>query len=223
MKIAFAALVLFGAAAIAGVAQPHLAHSAAAPTKTITVSGVGTVETVPDRASFSFTVTTQADTAKAAMARNATAADAVAAALKGAKIQTSGISLNPNFTDDGTSITGYTASTTVTADAELTKLGGLIDAAVNAGANGVYGPVFSRSDRDKLYRDALKDALKDAKSKAEALADGAGLTLGEIKSVTEGASAGPIPVDVRAMDSAAKIEPGTQTIEASVTVTYSAS
>jgi uncharacterized protein YggE len=157
------------------------------------------------------------------MARNATAADAVAAALKGAKIQTSGISLNPNFTENGTSITGYTASTTVTADAELTKLGGLIDAAVNAGANGVYGPVFSRSDRDKLYRDALKDSLKDAKAKAEALAAGAGLTLGEIKSVTEGASAGPIPVDVRAMDSAAKIEPGTQTIEASVTVTYSAS
>lgn len=223
MKLTLAALVLFGAAAVAGVAQPQLARSAATPAKTITVGGAGAVETVPDRASFSFTVTTQADTAKSAMARNATAADAVAAALKGARIQTSGISLNPNLTEDGTTITGYTASTTVTADAELTKLGGLIDAAVAAGANGVYGPVFSRSDREQLYRDALKDALKDARTKAEALAAGSGLTLGEITSIAEGAVGGPVPVDVRAMDSAAKIEPGTQEIAATVTVTYSAS
>lgn len=222
MKIAFAALVLFGAAAIAGVAQPTLARSAAAPAKTITVDGAGSVETVPDRATFSFSVTTQAPTAKAAMARNGDAADAVTAALGGARLQTSGIMLNPTFSEDGSSITGYSASTTISADAELSTLGGLIDAAVAAGANGVSGPTFSRSDRDKLYRDALKEALKDARSKAEALAAGAGLTLGEIASIAEGGGGGgPVPLD-GAADRATAIEPGTQTVDASVTVTYSA-
>jgi uncharacterized protein len=224
MKIAFAALVLFGAAAIAGVAQPHFARSASTPAaKTITVTGAGTVETVPDRATFSFTVTTQAPTAKAAMSRNATEADAVAAALKGAKLQTSGLMLNPQFDERGTTIVGYTASTTVTAEAELAKMGALIDAAVAAGANGVFGPSFSRSDRDALYRDALKKAVADAKTKAQALAGGSGLTLGEITSIVEGGGAQPVPIYSAAADAKASLEPGTQTIDATVTVTYNAS
>src|SRR5919206_5279667 len=109
MKILLASLALFGAAAIAGVAQPHVAHSAAASdTKTVTVTGNGSIETVPDRATFSFTVTTQADTAKAALAKNGATADAVAAALRGAKVQTSDVSLSPRTNDDGTAIVGYT-------------------------------------------------------------------------------------------------------------------
>ena len=226
MKIVLASLVLFGAAALAGVAQPHFAHSAdiAPAPKTITVSGSGSVETVPDRASVSFTVSFNADTAKAAMAANAAAAEKVDEALKsGAKLTTSGISLDPRYDDSGQKLLGYTASTTLTADAELAKIGGLIDAAVAAGANGIAGPSFTRSDTDSLYRDALKDALADAKAKAEALAAASGLTLGEIKTMSEGSQASaPIPYASAAKDAAVPIEPGTQTIDASVTVTYEA-
>jgi uncharacterized protein len=225
MKIVLASLVLFGAAAIAGVAQPHFARSAdtqPAP-KTITVTGSGSVETVPDRATVSFTVTTNGDTAKAAMAANAGAAAKVDTALQGAKLQTSGISLDPRYDDSGQKLLGYTASTTLTADAELTKIGGLIDAAVAAGATGISGPSFTRSDTDALYRDALKDALADAKAKAQALAAGAGLTLGELKSMSEG-SQSPVPIAYAsaAKDAAVPIEPGTQTVDATVTVTYEA-
>ena len=225
MKIVLASLVLFGAAALAGVAQPHFAHSAdttPAP-KTITVTGAGSVQTVPDRATVSFTVSSTADTAKAAMAANAAAAQKVHDALTGAKLTTSGISLDPRYDDSGQKLLGYAASTTLTADAELAKIGGLIDAAVAAGANGISGPSFTRSDTDALYRDALKDALADAKTKAQALAAGAGLTLGAIKSVTEGAQASaPIPYASAAKDAAVPIEPGTQTVDATVTVTYEA-
>lgn len=226
MKIVLASLVLFGAAALAGVAQPHFAHSADTPApKTITVTGAGSVETVPDRAAVSFTVTSNADTAKAAMAAAAAAATKVDDALKGAKLTTSGISLDPRYDDSGQKLLGYAASTTLTADAELAKIGGLIDAAVAAGATGVSGPSFTRSDTDALYRDALKDALGDAKAKAQALAAGAGLTLGEIRSVSEGAqSPGPQPLYAAAAgkDAAMPIEPGTQTVNATVTVTYAA-
>jgi uncharacterized protein YggE len=225
MRTLLASLVLFGAAAVAGVAQPHLAHSAdTPPPKTITVTGAGSVETVPDRATVSFTVTTNADTAKAAMAANGDAAQKVADALKpNATLQTSGIGLNPRYDDSGQKLLGYTASTTLTADAALAKIGGLIDAGVAAGANGISGPSFTRSDTAALYRDALKDALADAKAKAQALAAASGLTLGEITSMTEGAQAsGPQPLYSAAKDAAVPIEPGTQTVDAAVTVTYEA-
>jgi uncharacterized protein YggE len=218
MNIALASLVLFGAAAVAGVAQPNSAHSAAAgpASRSITVTGSGTVETVPDRAVFSFTVSTNAGTAKAALARTTTRSDAVVAALRGARVQTSELSLVPRTNDAGTAILGYTASTTVSADAELAQAGGLIDAAVDAGADGVSGPAWSRSDRDALYRNALRAAVADARAKAAALADGAGLTLGELTSLTEGGDVAQPAVD------ALKLEPGTQTIDASVTVTFAA-
>jgi len=224
MKIFSAVLVLFAAAAIAGVAQPQLAQTAAAPAgQTITVTGNGSVETVPDRATFSFTVTSNAETAKAALAKNETASDAVVAALKsGAKVQTSSFGVDPRFDDNGQTILGYTASTTITADADLSKIGGLIDAAVAAGADGVSGPSFSRSDRDALYRDALKDAVADAHTKASALAVAAGITLGDVKSLTEGASFSPVPLAAADGAMQAKLEPGTQTIDATVTVTYEA-
>jgi len=223
MKILLAGLALFGAAAIAGVAQPQLAHSTATDTKTISVTGNGSIETVPDRATFSFTVTTNADTAKAALAKNGATADAVAAALQGAKIQTSDVMLQPRMNDDGTAVLGYTASTTVTAESELAKAGPLVDAAVDAGATGVSGPSWSRSDYEALYRQALQSAVADAKAKAQALADAGGLTLGSVTSMTEGGGvAQPLPYAAAATDGVAKLEPGTQTVDASVTVTFAA-
>lgn len=226
MKILLAGLALFGAAAIAGVAQPHLARSAAPAspdTKTISVTGNGTIGTVPDRAAFSFTVTTQADTAKAALAKNGAAADAVAAALQGAKVQTSDVMLQPQMNDAGTAVLGYTASTTVTAESELAKAGPLVDAAVDAGATGVSGPAWSRSDYNALYRQALQNAVADAKAKAQALADSGGLTLGSITTMTEGGGVQPLPYAMAASDGGvAKLEPGTQTVGASVSVTFAA-
>lgn len=225
MKIVLASLVLFGAAALAGVAQPHFAHSADTPTpKTITVTGAGSALTVPDRATVSFTVTTNADTAKAAMAGNAAAAQKVADALRpNAKLQTTGVGLTARYDDTGQKLLGYTASTTVSADAEIAKVGGLIDTGVAAGADGISGPTFTRTDTDALYRDALKDAVADAKTKAQALAAASGLTLGEITSVSEGAqSSGPQPLYSAAKDAAVPIEPGTQTVDATVTVVYAA-
>jgi len=224
MKILLTGLALFGAAAIAGVAQPHFAHSASAPdARTISVTGNGTIETVPDRVTFSFTVTTQADTAKAALAKNGAAADAVAAALQGAKLQTSDVLLQPQLNDAGTAVLGYTASTTVTAETELAKAGPLVDAAVDAGATGVSGPSWSRSDYNALYRQALQNAVADAKAKAQALADSGNLTLGSITAMTEGGGVQPLPFASAATDGGvAKLEPGTQTVDASVSVTFAA-
>ncbi len=222
--------LLLAAAAVAGVAQPRPAHSAAAAGgRTITVGGDGAVTTVPDRASFEFGVTTQAATAKDAMTRNATAANAVIAALKAtgvadADLTTSGVSLSPMTSPDGTRIVSYTASNNVSARIALAKAGALVDAAVAAGADTVYGPGLDRSDQKALYAQALTAAVADAKAKAEALAAAAGLTLGGVRTIVEGGSPTPIPYASKAMPGAAvgstPIEPGTQEVDASVTVTY---
>jgi uncharacterized protein YggE len=227
--ILICAALLLAASAIAGVAQPLLGHAADTPTKkTITVTGNGSVTTVPDRAMFSFTVETRGDTAQAAIAKNSSAASAVIAAVKGAgipasDIQTSQIYLSPQTNQTGTEIIGYAASNTITVKSTIAKAGAVVDAAVGAGANGASGPMLSRSDQDAQYREALKDAVADAKVKAEALASAGGLTLSGAEAIVEG-SQSPGPIMYAKTDAAASvpIEPGTQSIEATVTVTYNA-
>ena len=99
------------------------AFSAAAATGTISVTGTATVNVVPDLATLSLGVTTSGDTAAAAMAANSAGVTAVIARLKAAGIadrdmQTSNLSLNPNWVPDesGSSsvIKGYVASNILT-------------------------------------------------------------------------------------------------------------
>jgi uncharacterized protein len=227
-----AAGLVLAAAALAGVAQPRLAHTASTPTnaatRTITVTGDGTATSVPDRATFQFGVVTKAGTASAALARNSAAASAVIAALKsagvaGADLQTAGVWLSPETSQDGTQIVGYTASDSVSATMPLAKAGAAVDAAVGAGADSVSGPGLDTSDRDALYRSALEHAFSAAKAKAATLADAAGLQLGAVQSMSEGGGTVPVPITAAgAADKSVPIEPGTQTIDATVTVTFAA-
>jgi uncharacterized protein YggE len=108
--------------AFAGVGQPQRANSSGtdASLRTITVNGSGIATSVPDRAQFGFGVTTTARSAGEALAANAAAMIKVIAALKAhgiadADLQTSVVSLSPNYNTSQTTITGYTATNTVTA------------------------------------------------------------------------------------------------------------
>ncbi|HWX52942.1 MAG TPA: SIMPL domain-containing protein, partial [Solirubrobacteraceae bacterium] len=212
------ALLLLAASAIAGVAQPHFGRAAttAPSTKTITVTGNGTVTSVPDRAEVSFSIDTRAKTATGALSQNADEASKVIAALKAAgvadaDIQTSQVSLSPQTTQDGLTIVGYSASNGISVRSAIAAAGKLIDTAVAAGATSVSGPSLSLSDQAGLYRDALKKAVADAKLKAQALADSAGLTLGDAQTITEGSAATPLPMAGK-LDAPAStpIQPGTQ-------------
>jgi uncharacterized protein YggE len=223
--------VVLVAAAIAGVAQPSKGGAATTSSTTITVSGNGTANATPDKASFDFGVTTNAGTASEAMSKNAEQARSIIDALKKAgvdssDIQTSQVSLWPQTSSNGETITGYQASNTVTVTAKIEKSGDLVDAAVSAGANNVDGPNLSVSDQSDAYAAAMKKAVADAQSKAQAIASASGLTLGGIVHISDNGDStpGPIPYAMDAVRSAAPpIEAGTQQIQASVTVTYSAS
>lgn len=222
--------VLLVAAAIAGVAQPHLGRSATVSSgSTITVTGNGTVDATPDRASFNFGVTTNGVTAGEALSRNSAEARAIINALKKAgvdssDIQTTQVSLWPQTSSNGRVITGYQASNSVQVTAPLGKSGALVDAAVGAGANNVDGPTLDTADKASLYNQALKRALAAAKVKAQAIASATGLTLGAALKVREGGAPTPIVYGeaLTARSAAVPIEAGTQKVQASVTVTYSA-
>ncbi len=197
----------------------------------ITVVGTGTADVVPDVADWSFGVRSQAPTASAALSANASAMNAVLDALEGEGVskedlQTTEVSLYPETADDGRTVTGYSASSTVTAT--VRKLGGagkVLDAAVSAGANDVYGPNLHPSDTDAQYREAVDKAFDDARAHAEAIAAKAGLSLGAPTAIVEGG--GYVPGPVLAYDRAAAagaetapVEPGTQQVSASLTVTF---
>ncbi len=235
IRIAALATLVLAAAALAGVGRPDAASGQEAPqqqeSKGITVGGLGSVSATPDQAEFSFGVERQARTAQQAFADTSAAMNKVVTALKAAgiaaaDIQTQHVSISPRYSDDGQTIVGYSASSSVSAKLKnLDRSGAVIDAAVNAGANQVSGPSLSVADRTQRYQQALRAAVADARAKAQALATASGLTLGGIVTVVEGGAAPPpMPLAADAERSVGvPIEPGTQLIEAAVTVTFAAS
>ncbi len=146
--------------------------------------------------------------------------DAVKAA-GGSQVGTQSVSLSQVLGQNGEP-TGFAASNVVTATVAVAKAGTVIDAAVEAGANQVSGPVMSVADQGKLYRQALKAAMADARLSAETLAAAAGRSLGEVTSVVESGGATPVPMYEKAAvsDGGTPVEAGTQETAATITVTF---
>ncbi len=225
-RIAVVLGIVAVAATVVAVARPGGARAVDPPATadSVTVSGEGVVLAVPDRAEISAGVETRAQTAKAALQANAAAMQDVLRALRaggGTDVTTQTVSLSTSFGDQGTP-NGFVASNIASATVAFGRAGALIDAAVAAGANTVYGPSPSRSDADALYRQALAKAVADAKQRAEALAEAAGRSLGRVTAMSE-AGAAPMPIFARekaAVDASTPVESGPQETAASVNVTY---
>lgn len=220
-------------AAVAGVqgkdAALAAAPSASDPGQGITVVGTGSATAVPDVADWSFGVQSDAGTAtdalKAASASTRGIVDAVRNAGVARKdIRTEQVSVYPRMSSDGRTVDGYTASSSVTAVVrDIGRAGAVVDAAVQAGANQVYGPNLRVSDERARYGAAVDAAFDDARVRAEAIAAKAGVTLGAPVAIVEGGGyGGPVPYDVRATEAQADvaIEPGTQDVTATLTVTF---
>jgi uncharacterized protein YggE len=215
-------------AVAAGLSAESLSAGASVTPAGITVVGTGTVKVAPDVAEWSFGVQASADSAAAALADATEATERVVAALREAGItqedlRTEQVSVYPRTGEDGLSVTGYDASNTVRATIrDLDRSGPTVDAAVAAGANQVYGPTLTVSDAERRYADAVAAAFDDAQARAEAIAAKAGVTLGAPIAIVEGGGGGPVPL-YEATEAAAAdvaIEPGTQDVGATLTVTF---
>ena len=214
-------------AAVVALGASLVAASEASTPRTVTVNGTGIVTSVPNQADFTFGVSTNANTATAALTANAKQMTNVIGVLKSLgiaerNIQTAQISITPNMNQPGTKVIDYTATNSVTArSGSIATSGKLIDGVVRAGANLVGGPSLTASDQQALSRKALKAAIADARARALVIAAAAHVKLGRVLSVTE-ASSGPITSGPVASKSFAStpVEAGTVQTEADVTVTF---
>ena len=150
----------------------------------VEVSGEGTVSAAPDFARVTLGVTSAGKTAGEAMAANAKAANTLMSLIKAegiapADIQTTEVSISPVFSQSSSSqtnpptITGYSVSNNVTVVVrDIPRVGALLDKAVTAAANSVYGIGFGHNDPGALLDKARPLAVADARGKAEIYASG---------------------------------------------------
>ncbi len=172
----------------------------------LSVSAQADARRVPDVATISTGVVTQALDANAAMRANAVQMDKVMGAIKAAgiaehDIHTSGINLNPQYKyveNQTPTITGYQASNTVSLKVrDLAKLGKVLDALVASGANQVNGPSFEVDQPEPAYNEARRGALEKAQARAAMYAKALGLRVRRIVSISEGGGfrpPGPVPM-----------------------------
>jgi uncharacterized protein YggE len=232
MSRVLAGCALALALATSAAAQGQAVAGAGALTRVI-VSGDAVVESQPDTAVVQLAVVTQNASASEAQAENASRTEAVvravrAAAGAGAEVKTSGYSLQPQYAyKEGAppTITSYIARNSVTVTTgELNRVGAVIDAASNAGANSVDNLSFMLR-RDEQPRDrALADATREAMRKARVIAEALGGRLTRIVEVQEAGTIRqppPIPIqrELKMADMAAAqtpIEPGSLEIRSEV-------
>ena len=216
--------------AFAGVGRPESAQGSSPDTRSVTVTGSGIVKAIPNEAAFTFGVSSTAATAQAAIAANAGKAHRVIAALRAAGVakadlRTQDVSISRHWDENGRE-DGFTAHNGVQVTVRaLARAGAVVDAAVAAGATETSGPTPDRGDRDELYRGALKAAFAEARAKAATLAGEADASLGRVTRIEESSQGGPPPMPVYDRMALAKeptpVEPGTEEVQATVTVTFS--
>lgn len=198
----------------------------------ISTQGTGKVTGTPDTVTVVLGVETQGAEANVALAENAQRASSLIETLKGKGVEaqdiaTSNLSVQPVFAPGGSAITGYQVTNQVTATVrDVSQAGGLIDAA--AGASGdairVQQTSFSIADDSELRAQARARAVQQAQDQAGQIAAAAGVSLGEVRSITEvpAGTPGPSPQAGTMFDRvpSTPIEPGSQELSVSVEVVY---
>lgn len=204
-------------------------------TQPFTVTGEGKATAVPDLAILNAGVTAQGTTVKEAQDKLNTAINNVASAVKNSgveakDIQTSNYSISPsyNYQLNPNRINGFTANSNLTIKVRnIDKVNSVIDAATASGANQVGGVTFDVSDKTAAENQARTLAVASAKAKAENAAKVAGFKLGRIVNYSEdfGRVPRPIPMMAKAENVWAavpptRVEPGTNEIDVTVTLSY---
>ena len=208
-----------------GLQEPNLA-----------VNGTGIVTLQPDIVSISIGVNTEDDDPSTAVSRNNRQVEAIMAALSELGItaedtQTSNFSIWPrqdyDFEGQPTSTTFVVDNTLVVTVRDLGSLGDVLDAAVDAGANSIYGINFDISDREEAIAQATQLAMENAEARAANLAGAANVELGEVLFINSFVGSGGFQDQFArglggggAAESSVPIASGQLTVIVDVNVTY---
>lgn len=200
----------------------------------VVFTGEGKVKIVPDTARIDLGLITEGKESVAVQNENAEKMNKVIAYLRSQgvaaqDIKTSQYNLSPkyDYVKGKTTLSGYVLSQVLTVTVrDLQKIGDLLDGAVKNGANQVNSVSLFVDKPEELRAKARAEAAANAREKAQASAKIAGFKLGRLIGFTENqAHDRPIFFESKGMGSAEsvlapQIEPGTQEISVSVTLTY---
>ncbi|MBI5302348.1 MAG: SIMPL domain-containing protein [Chloroflexi bacterium] len=196
----------------------------------IFVSGTGRVSVKPNMVLASIGIEITASNFAEATSQANTKANAIIEKIKSMgvadkDIQTTNFSVQPitqQRPNTTPTITGYRINNQLSVRIrKMEDAGKILDAAMTAGANNIYGVSFTVDDPTPYQQQARAAAVKDAMDKAGQLAKAANIQLGKVLTISEG-SAAPRPL-IRsfaapaAMDAAAVPLEGGE-LEISVTV-----
>lgn len=170
--------------------------------RTLTVTGTAQIPLTPDIAYIQIGVHTEGETVSNAVQNNNTQIEAVKAALLGLGVaekdlQTTNFSIYQmdQWSPDGTSFGKVFSvdNTVYVTIRDLTRMGEALQVAVQAGANSIYGIQFDVADKSAALQEGRRLAVASAVSQAQELAGVAGVTLGEIRTISyySGSSAAP--------------------------------
>jgi uncharacterized protein len=201
------------------------------PPPLIVVSGSAQVEAQPDQATVRLGVVRQASAAQAAQEQaNAASREILAAIGKlgvpPQKIQTSRLTLTPNYRGDPPKIVAYSASNIISIELDdLTRVGPVIDAGLTAGGNQLEGVRFRLKNDTAVRERALRDAVMEARRKAEVIAEALGVRLAGVQEVSESGVSITERGQVQFARAAAlaadtPVSPGELDVNANVTVRY---
>lgn len=234
-----AAALLIGAFAL-GTAQGGTASASAAPavlpagaaSPRITVTGTGTVSGTPDQLMLSMGVQTTGGTVSAALQSANRAVRAVTGTLtrsgvRAADIQTSGLSIQPDYSTSSAVPTGYGVSESIQVTLRnLSTAGAQISRAIRAGGNAtvVAGVSLNLSDTSSLLAAARARAAASARTKAAQYAKALGRSVGPVVSMSEQAQAPAEPVYASAAGTARSspvpVSPGSQQLTVTITAVF---
>lgn len=220
----------------ASTPQQAVTQSASPAIRSLSVTGEGRATLTPDMAYVNIGVHTEnADVGEALAANEALAlkvADAIKSMGVDAKdIQTTNFNIYPQqqYGPNGQiTDTKYVVENTVYVTLrDLSKLGDLLDTAVHAGANNIYGVQFDVADKSAALSQARKEAIKNAHDQAVELAAAAGVSLGQVYSINSSASSAPIPMYGKGMGggdasvaAAVPVSPGQMILTLDVSIVY---
>lgn len=215
-KAIFAVVIVLGVflaiAVIKGVMELRYVGAGVPASNTITVSGHGEAVSVPDIATFTFSVVSEKSTVAAAQEDATAKANATTEYLKSVgvaekDIQTSNYSINPQYDYIQSACTnGYCPSgrqvlrgyevrqTTTVKVRDTAKAGDLLAGVGSKGATEVSGLNFTFDDPSKVQDEAREEAIADAKEKADVLAKQLGVSLVRVTAFYESTGGYPVPM-----------------------------
>jgi len=181
--------------ALSDAQAQRVAEATSTLPRTITVVGEGTVKIKPDTAQTTIGVEVIKPTVKEASSGAKDAMDAMLKALKEQgvdekDIQTSGFSVwaeRPYGPEgpSGDEVLYHVTNQVAVTIRELDTVGTVLDAAIEAGANNIYGVTFSLADPSQVESEAREKAVANAQAKAQELATLNDVKLGDVVSVSE--------------------------------------